>query len=235
MHAHMQARSVCDLSWAGCIQGRCRWLRHPAAGNKHLPLARAPLYVLEIQITQPIHSTHHSLIHQIMCRQRLPTSSPSPPSPPINEAVHGRRLLLLLLPLLPTLRPGFNLLAWQVQLGEERNYCALLDMRNVYICAAPIAKRRSVIGPATRQMVEAKAGGSAEKKSSVSQSPPPPPPPPTIPPKELHCTKEALTPPMAEWAHSLTRLSEQIIPPNPQLRSLTPSGVRPVRDVRVSG
>lgn len=159
----------------GCVQGPCRWLQHPAIGNKHLPLARAPLYVLEIQITQPIHSTHHSLIHQIMCRQRFPTSFPStppphsPPSPPINEAGHGRRLLLLLL--LPTLRPGFNLLAWQVQHGEERNFCALLDVRNVYICAALI-KQRSLIGPATRQMVAAKAGGSAEKRSSVSKSSP---------------------------------------------------------------
>lgn len=56
-----------------------------------------------------------------MCRLRLPPSNP----PPVGDTMAG---------IAPTILPSFNLLAWRAQLGEERNFYAELDVRNVYIC-----------------------------------------------------------------------------------------------------
>lgn len=143
------------MSSAECVQGSYRWLRHRAVGNKHL-LARAPLYV-----ENPDHMAN---LEHLSFPNPSPASTPFLPRSlaPTNEAVHYRCLLL------PTLCPSFNLLAWQVQRGEGRNFRARLDVRNVYICAA-MGSARLALQPDRWQ--QQKAGGSAEKRSSASERP----------------------------------------------------------------
>lgn len=96
-----------DLLLRQAFGGRCCRLRHPAVGNKHLLLARAPPYVLRgpDHTANPEHSSSpnpSNYVPPCFLPPPPPILSLAPPS--INEADRGGR---------PTFRPGFNLLAWQ--------------------------------------------------------------------------------------------------------------------------